>query len=272
MVAFGSSAWWSATGCYNPVRQLPMLSVYLLPSSYETYQQIPLGSLLERSSELARGTIIAVRPSPPMGWPEMAQAITAVAERHARAPMCLWLDLVTRKEAITATQRCRLLGVRAVIDVPILDKERLRDQLSDMNGFERDVVPCCRRFGLRVDAAVAERISLIAVQADRYRTFAGLSAALMLNRPMWRASFKTRDLGSPTSWFRVLRLVKIATAIQRDPNRTVADIAVQFEFFDDAAVRRQLRAVLGAAPSDARSHLGWEWILADGLRRAGIRA
>jgi AraC-like DNA-binding protein len=245
-------------------------SLHIFRPPYDEHETWAVQALLERRGGFPRGTLILVRPLPGEQWDCVARVVIAVTHRFTREALCLWTDLLSASRAIGLAQHARLLGVRAAVHRAILDPELIRQQLTEQYGFGRDVAAWCQRAGVPANGVVSDTLSCLASEAIGHATLQDLATSAGVRDGTWRTAFRRANLAPPAKWFQAFRIVSIANVIQREHDTPIRDIAARFGFYDPAAVGRRLRETIGASVRDVRRLLGWEWMLADAVRRYGL--
>lgn len=227
-------------------------------------------SLKGIATYLPKGSFVVVRPHPESPWPEVAGVIEMLWGRVVNAPIALWPDCVGRHGAVAFAAAARLLGVRIVIwryDPPA---DSIRKASTDLTDWPQTVLRWVRSRGATVPPEQGVLLERLAESSGHYRTFSQLAAVGGPAQTQWRRRFQAAGLGSPGRWHAVLRAVRIAVAIQAEPEKPIAEFAETFGFSGASALSDRLNDVIGARPVFLRGHLGGLWMLADAVKRSGI--
>lgn len=219
---------------------------------------------------LPKGSLVGIRPLPTAGWAATAEVIEATADRVVNAPLALWADLVGRRTSLQFAANAGLIGIRVVTHARSPAVEELRAALTDPVGWTKLVVAWIsrRHGGLATDVAML--LEPMVAQAPRHSTVQAMADRLGPAPWKWSRVFSAAGLGPVGSWHRVLRAMGIALEVQRNPTTRVAVVAHHYGYSGSSALSDRLAVAIGARPTYIRAHLGWEWMLADALRRAQI--
>jgi hypothetical protein len=211
------------------------------------------------------GVMIVIRPCPGSTFSDVALIIESVAQRVVNAPILLWPDCIGRRRGVDFASRAWPLGVRCVVWTAEVDGDQLRERLADTFDWSSAVILWVQRRRVIIPPEAAALIRVIADHALNHRRFAELAIAAGPAKRTWYATFAAAGLSPPGHWFRALRGVRIALALQQNPRARVIDLALQFGFSSANVMSDRLHAVVGARPSLIRVRLGWEWMLATAL-------
>lgn len=220
---------------------------------------------------LSPGGLLMLRPLPLHEWEEVREAVEYLERRCIRASIVLWTDVTSRDRAFVFASRGRAIGICCVMPGPLLDVDSLRAQLTDASDFPDQMVRWLRVAGLPLDATTSAALRTMLAHPRQRSTLKGVLRDFGLRRDAWRSSFEARGLGRPGRWFHICSFFgHVFLALQADANMAVAPMADRLGFFDDAALRRRCRAIVGVPPAVIRECLGWRWALHAALVRAGL--
>ncbi|HWP37240.1 MAG TPA: helix-turn-helix domain-containing protein, partial [Gemmatimonadales bacterium] len=99
------------------------------------------------------------------------------------------------------------------------------------------------------------------------RTVRSLAVELDLSERTLRHAFHSAHLPPPHWWLAAARAVQVAAWAQASPARTLTELALEHGYASLSDLDGAFRSLFGLAPSSARRIAGWEWLLAEGLRR-----
>ena len=120
--------------------------------------------------------------------------------------------------------------------------------------------------GLGVDRETAHVLRRIIDLSSELRSVSAMSRSLYLSRRALGRRLMSRGLPVPSHWLQAGRLLRAASKLQNS-EATVASIAVDLGYPDGFSLSNQMERLFGCRPSEAREHLGWEWLLEAWLRR-----
>ena len=251
----------------------PLLYV-LTPSAephglaYGTFEAA--ASIVELSSWLAPGSIVALRPHPATSWSDLANRIEMVQRRLFNAPLALWPDCVGHERAVEFAGKARQFGVRCVVWHSAPDRERIRRQLADPADWSRMVVVWVRHRYAEVPPAVERLLEDLAEDAFARARVGRFAARDGLQMRRWNRSLRTSGLAPVGTWYSALRVTRIGIEIQRYPESSIESIALRVGYSALSALSRRFDEQLGAPPTFIRQRLGWQWMFASALRRSGV--
>lgn len=120
--------------------------------------------------------------------------------------------------------------------------------------------------GLGVDRDTAHVIRRIIDLSSELRSVSAMSRSLYLSRRALGRRLMSRGLPVPSHWLQAGRLLRAASRLQNGDG-TVSSIATDLGYPDGFSLSNQMERLFGCRPSEAREHLGWEWLLEAWLRR-----
>jgi AraC-like DNA-binding protein len=188
---------------------------------------------------------------------------------HPELPVALWLDCVGPDNVpmiIAAAER----GVRGIVPAEVPDPTVLRRQLTDHADVARDLPHRLRLFGYALQPLTAEYLAILFSRSrDCGRLAEVLRVAGFSRRTLLRL-LQDDGLGAASRLHQIVRVLRAVLDIQRQEGKSVARVAQDYGYWDDAALRARIRDVFGTSPSAVKHCLGWERLLRTGLRRAGL--
>jgi len=217
-----------------------------------------------------RGSIAVLRVRPQTAWSELTSRVGTLQRRLATCPVVIWADGVAVDRIAAFAYRMRMIGVRACLLRPVTDIVLLREVLSDGLAFPSDLTRWLDNRGFELTPRAREQLEVMACHAPAHQVFHQFLRATNQEDGSLRGEFEKSGLGAPGKWFHLLRTIRVAMAIQAEPELVVSKLAAQYGFYDPAHLRRRLDDVIGANPSAIHHHMSWEWMLFVALRRAGI--
>lgn len=120
--------------------------------------------------------------------------------------------------------------------------------------------------GLGVDRETTHLIRrTIALSAD-LRSITALCRSMYLSRRALGRRFLSRGLPVPSHWLHFARLLRVAIRLQNTDD-SVLSVGYELGYPDSFSLSNQMARLTGYRPSDARTYLGWEWLLEAWLRR-----
>ena len=120
--------------------------------------------------------------------------------------------------------------------------------------------------GLGVDRDTAHVIRRIIDLSAELRSVSAMSRSLYLSRRALGRRLMSRGLPVPSHWLQAGRLLRAASRLQ-NCDATVSSIATDLGYPDGFSLSNQMERLFGCRPSEAREHLGWEWLLEAWLRQ-----
>lgn len=129
-----------------------------------------------------------------------------------------------------------------------------------------EVTDYLRWRGLGVDRDTAHVIRRIIDLSSELRSVSAVSRSLYLSRRALGRRLMSRGLPVPSHWLQAGRLLRAASRLQ-NCEATVSSIGVDLGYPDGFSLSNQMERLFGCRPSEAREHLGWEWLLEAWLRR-----
>jgi hypothetical protein len=242
-------------------------ALYTLPPPYTAFAPIEDGT---HRLAPARGVLLALRPFHGATADAVIASLTPLQQACLRCTFVLWLDLVgiIRSPGLIAAASRR--GVRAFIMRAVPDPDLIRMELTSWLTFPENLATWMQRRGFRVTDSVAALIKATVKHAIDCRSVSELAARTGGNAGRWRADLRRANVGSVQQFHQIVRLLAIALHIQRFPGRSLSAVAVAYNYYDAAALRHRTADVFGCAPSDIRTHLGWEWLADAACRRGGL--
>lgn len=240
------------------------VSAYQLLPPYQEAE--PLDVSLQYN--VGRGALVAVRPHYSSTWSDVSSSLRAARYNFPAAPVILWADCIGAERAANWGRLIRDHGARAVIG-SVLDPISLRRQLTSKHGLAAVVMVWIRsRTTISGDAEMLLRF--LAERAPDHRCVQQAVVGSGLSVSAWRRHFSKAQVGPLHSWFQLLHTLPVCLQLQESTGRSVADVAVECGYYDAAALRRRCGELLGAAPGQIRTLIGWEPFFYHGCRRAGF--
>jgi AraC-like DNA-binding protein len=114
--------------------------------------------------------------------------------------------------------------------------------------------------GITVDVEVRRLIRKTIDLSLELRSITGLARSLYLSRRALGRRFLTNGLPVPSHWLHFGRVLRAALRLQSS-GATLSEAATRFGYPDGFALSNQMQRLLGVRPSDARRHLGWDWLV-----------
>ena len=124
--------------------------------------------------------------------------------------------------------------------------------------------------GHRPPKEIGDVIDSTVNNVETCSTAGAAAAAAGITLTRMRSALEPAGLPNPREFFQIVRLLTIAVTLQRNVDISLSTVAESHGYWDAAARRPRLQDVFGAAPTDIRRCLGWEWLLFQALRRAGV--
>ncbi len=97
------------------------------------------------------------------------------------------------------------------------------------------------------------------------RTITALSRGLYLSRRALGRRMRKLGLPVPSHWLQFCRILRGALKLQNS-RENLFSVAMSLGYPDGFTLSNQMERLTGARPSEARSHLGWEWLVEAWLR------
>lgn len=129
--------------------------------------------------------------------------------------------------------------------------------------------------GLRVDLDTRRLIRRAVELSEEVTTVSALSRRVYLSRRALGRRFLNAGLPVPSHLLHFSRVLRAAIRLQESAE-SIATVANALGYPDGFSMSNQMYRLTGARPSDARSRLGWEWLVEAWLRvearEGGLRA
>jgi AraC-like DNA-binding protein len=106
--------------------------------------------------------------------------------------------------------------------------------------------------------------------ATHLRSVSGLARALHISRRALARRFAEENLPVPSHCLQFSRILHGHILSQR-PGEHLTAVASTLGYPDAFSMSNQMMRIVGVRPSEARSRLGWEWLLELWLRNEGIK-
>lgn len=120
--------------------------------------------------------------------------------------------------------------------------------------------------GLAVDRETTQLVRrTVALSAD-LRSISALCRSMYLSRRALGRRFLSRGLPVPSHWLHFSRLLRVAIRLQNTSD-SVLSVGYELGYPDAFSLSNQMARLTGYRPSDARTFLGWEWLLEAWLKR-----
>jgi AraC-like DNA-binding protein len=120
--------------------------------------------------------------------------------------------------------------------------------------------------GIRVDADTTRLLRRTLELSGEINSVTALSRGLYLSRRALGRRFSSRGLPVPSHWLQFGRVLRFALRLQ-NCSQSIYSVACDLGYPDGFAASNQMHRLVGFRPTDARTFLGWEWILEAWLRR-----
>ena len=120
--------------------------------------------------------------------------------------------------------------------------------------------------GLEIDRETRHIIRRTVDLAGELTTVAGLARSVYLSRRALGRRFMTRSLPVPSHWLQFARVLRASILLQSTSD-TLFEVGCGLGYPDGFALSNQMKRLVGIRPSEARSCLGWEWVVEAWLRR-----
>jgi AraC-like DNA-binding protein len=149
------------------------------------------------------------------------------------------------------------------------DASTLRPQLTRSTGVAGGIARWVADVRGIEDRHIVADLHSLMEQATRHSTTGVSVRRLGGSDRTWRAHFRDAGLPSPGRWVHMTRCLLPAFALQRELDRSVADVAEAFGFYDASRLAARCRSTFGIGPTGIRELLGFEPLLAPWLRSGG---
>lgn len=162
-------------------------------------------------------------------------------------------------QLLQATDRCRPHSVLPYHPDP--DAEDLAVVLSrPPEDLPLEVMDYLMWRGIEVDLETRRLVRKTIELSGELRTVSGLARALYMSRRALGRRFRSRGLPVPSHLLHFSRVLRAAVALQTS-NRSLFEVATEFDYPDGFALSNQMHRLTGLRPTAVREHLGWEWIV-----------
>jgi len=242
---------------------------HLLPPPYDRFERVPASQSIGSRFRLRRGTLIALRPSPRTNGADLLDETNRIRLEAPAATIILWLDKLDERAEIELAAVAGKEGIRGFVTSAAPDVDVLRRELTETAGLATDLIRYLRARGWVLPPSVRDLVHGVLEHAAECRAVRRL-ADFVDSSPRWTREMKACGLGTPRPFFQVVRCMVIAIDMQREWTTRLEDIAWRYGFHDASALHHRVVEVFGCSPTDVRRWLGWEWLLATGVTRAGL--
>ncbi len=123
--------------------------------------------------------------------------------------------------------------------------------------------------GVFDDDPARARVETILSRASHVTSIDTLARGLCQSRRTLGRFFHDRGLPVPSHWLQLGRLLHVAVQLQ-NTRTNINRVSSRFGFPDGFTMSNTMKRLTGYRPSYVRKHLGWEWIVAEWLRREGL--
>lgn len=119
--------------------------------------------------------------------------------------------------------------------------------------------------GVRTDRDTRALLARTVELSEQLTTVSGLARALYLSRRALGRRFRRAGLPVPSHWLHFMRVLRACLELQNS-DKSLFRVACDLGYPDGFSLSNQMNRLTGIRPSEARKHLGWEWILEAWLR------
>lgn len=160
-------------------------------------------------------------------------------------------------------------GILPHHEVPHVDDlaQVLRWPPSDLGA---DITEYLAWRGIRVSRETRRLVRRTVELSADLRSITALSRGLYMSRRALGRRFEAEGLPVPSHWLHFSRLLRVTLRLQNSED-TVTAAGFRFGYSDGFSLSNQMHRLTGFRPSDARTYLGWEWLLEAWLRREAER-
>jgi AraC-like DNA-binding protein len=230
-------------------------ALYQLTPPYRAFSAAALG---DPTPQLGAIYALALLSST-LDLEELERRIVEIRRAAPGCPVVLWTPtegLEVLPLLVPLVGHCAVRGLVVGQSTTFL-REQLTGRLS--------LASCIARWTMDVtdmrDRRLAADLHALLHEATHHAT-AGLSVQHIGGAERsWRARFHAGGLPSPGQWVHMIHCLLPALALQRDPERTVADVADEFGVYDASRLASRLRATFQRSPTRIRQLLGFEPLL-----------
>jgi AraC-like DNA-binding protein len=120
--------------------------------------------------------------------------------------------------------------------------------------------------GFQLDRETVHLIRRIVALSADLRSITALCRSLYMSRRALGRRFVVRGLPVPSHWLHFSRLLRVAIRLQNTQD-SVLSVGYEVGYPDAFSLSNQMVRLTGCRPSDARTFLGWEWLLEAWLRK-----
>jgi AraC-like DNA-binding protein len=218
-----------------------------------------------------RGSILVIRPGADGSPQPLSGAIERVSRYVLNAPVAIWPDGIGPDQGLRLVSIARQRGIGTVITCPDPPARALREDLTDPTSLPDAVLGWLHYRRWSGEPATREILREMLAHSLQHHSLEDYSRSSGTSSRTLRRAFDRDGLGSAARWYTALRVVAIATRIQRNPKESLELIADQVGYSSAAVLSDRLADATGARPTQIRRLLGWHWILVDSMRRLRLR-
>jgi hypothetical protein len=187
-----------------------------------------------------------------------------------RCPIALCGEVLTDPTVASDLLRTPDMRVGAVLPSFPPDLTALRAELTDEHRLRAGILPWLTLYGRRLPVPVVEVIHATLRHGRDCRTLQDILARASLPRRTLYRAHDNGHLPPPGDFVHLVRLLMIATELQRDLLVPCGAVAQRFQFSAES-LRDRFGQVFATPPSSARQWAGWEPLLYLGLIRLGFK-
>ena len=150
---------------------------------------------------------------------------------------------------------------------PSLSSHELADVLRrPPTDLGADVTDYLAWRGLSKDRETMRLVRRIVDLSADLRSVSAVARSLYASRRAIGRKLSSKGLPVPSHWLQASRLIRVAIRLQ-NVDATLTSVAYHMGYADGFSVSNQMERLMGCRPSQARTHLGWEWLMEAWLRR-----
>lgn len=132
--------------------------------------------------------------------------------------------------------------------------------------LSREILDYLTWRGLRIDRDTRRLLARTLELSGQVTTVSGLARALYLSRRALGRRFLKCGIPVPSHWLHFTRVLRATIELQNS-DKSLFRVACDLDYPDGFSLSNQMKRLTGLRPSEAREHLGWEWVLEAWLRR-----
>ena len=129
-----------------------------------------------------------------------------------------------------------------------------------------EVTEYLRWRGILLEREMTRLVRRIVALSAELRSVSALARSMYLSRRALGRRFMAYGLPVPSHWLHFARLLRVAIRLQ-NCEESVLSVGYELGYPDGFSLSNQMARLTGHRPTEARTYLGWEWLIEAWLRQ-----